>query len=97
MDKQAFLKKLCEYGIDTNIVCFNDSVKDDVFCVISNYEYTDVFYRERGCEYDMHRFLSQPEALQYLLNKILAISGICNKDNSFSAELTDSSTVQSSG
>lgn len=37
MDKQAFLKKLCEYGIDTNIVCFNDSVKDDVFCVINNY------------------------------------------------------------
>lgn len=39
MDKQAFLKKLCEYGIDTNIVCFNDSVKDDVFCVISTYEW----------------------------------------------------------
>ena len=39
MDKQAFLKKLCEYGMDTNIVCFNDSVKDDVFCVISNYEW----------------------------------------------------------
>lgn len=50
MDKQAFLKKLCEYGIDTNIVCFNDSVKDDVFCVINNYGYTDVFYRERACK-----------------------------------------------
>ena len=40
MDKPAFLKKLCEYGIDTNIVCFNDSAKDDVFCVINNYGYT---------------------------------------------------------
>ena len=47
MDKPAFLEKLCEYGIDTNIVCFNDSAKDDVFCVINNYGYTDVFYRER--------------------------------------------------
>ena len=93
MDKPAFLKKLCEYGIDTSIVCFNDSAKDDVFCVINNYGYTDVFYRERGCEYDRHRFLSQPEALQYLLNKILTISGICSKNNSFSDELTDSSTV----
>ena len=93
MDKPAFLKKLCEYGIDTNIVCFNDSAKDDVFCVINNHGYTDVFYRERGCEYDRHRFLSQPEALQYLLNKILTIAGICSKNNSFSDELTDSSTV----
>ena len=81
MDKPAFLKKLCEYGIDKNIVCFNDSAKDDVVCVIRNYGYTDVFYRERGCEYDRHRFLSQPEALQYLLNKILTISGICSNDN----------------
>ena len=93
MDKPVFLKKLCEYGIDTNIVCFNDSAKDDVFCVINNHGYTDVFYRERGCEYDRHRFLSQPEALQYLLNKILTIAGICSKNNSFSDELTDSSTV----
>ena len=75
MNKQQLMEQLIKYNIDTNIVCYNDTLRDDVFCVMDNYGGVDVFYRERGREFDFHRFTSESEALEYLLKKILLISG----------------------
>ncbi|MEG1886915.1 MAG: hypothetical protein RR177_02210 [Oscillospiraceae bacterium] len=75
MNKQDFFKSLSENNIDLENICFNDGVKDDVFCVRENYTCVEVFYRERGKEYDLQKFLSLSQALEYLLNKILKMTG----------------------
>lgn len=75
MDKNRFFEALSFYDIDPRIVCFDDYVSDDVFCVNKNYHTVEVFYRERGNVFGLHEFDSQPQALEYLLNQILQISG----------------------
>lgn len=75
MDKNIFIQLLNKHDIDPNIVCFNNTSKDDVFCVMDNYNTIDVFYRERGREFDVQKFSTQSEALEYLLKKVLTISG----------------------
>ena len=75
MNKNEFVEILIKYNIDPNIVCFNDKIKDDVFCVMDNYNAVDVFYRERGREFGLQKFSTQSDALEYLSNKILVMSG----------------------
>ena len=75
MNKNEFVEILIKYNIDPNIVCFNDKIKDDVFCFMDNYNAVDVFYRERGREFDLQKFSTQSDALEYLSNKILVMSG----------------------
>ena len=75
MNKQDFLKRLSENNISLENICFNDEVKDDVFCDRENYTCVEVFYRERGKEYDLQTFPTLSQALEYLLNKILKITG----------------------
>lgn len=76
MDKNNFVETLMFYGVDPDIVCFDDYVSDDVFCVNKNYNIVEVFYRERGNVFGLLEFNSQSQALEYLLNKILNMSGI---------------------
>lgn len=75
MNKQDFLKSLSQNNIGLENICFNDEVKDDVFCVRENYTCVEVFYRERGKEYDLQKFSTLSQALEYLLNKILKMTG----------------------
>lgn len=75
MNINEFIEILIKYNIDPNIVCFNDKIKDDVFCVMDNYNSVDVFYRERGREFELKNFSTQSDALEYLSNKILVMSG----------------------
>jgi hypothetical protein len=75
MNKHEFLKCLSENNISLENICFNDGFKDDVFCVRESYTYVEVFYRERGKEYDMQKFSTMSQALDYLLNKILKMTG----------------------
>lgn len=75
MNKQDFLKGLSEKNISPENICFNDEVKDDVFCVRENYACIEVFYRERGKEYGLQKFSTMSQALEYLYNKILKMTG----------------------
>ena len=75
MNIDQFIELLVNKGIDPNIVCFNDTIKDDVFCVMEQYHFVEVFYRERGRAFDMKKFKTQSEALLYLAEKILRVSG----------------------
>jgi len=79
MSKETFLEELDKYGISNSIVCFDDNVTDDVFCVINNYGTINVFYREKGAAFNLHSFNSMEKALEYLLKEILQISGISLK------------------
>ena len=65
-----FVDLLKENKIDTSIVHFENSVADGYY-VLKNYHRWEVFYRERGKDYDCIGFPSKSDALEYLLKKLL--------------------------
>lgn len=65
-----FVDLLNENKIDTSIVHFENSVADGYY-VLKNYHRWEVFYRERGKDYDCLGFPSESDALEYLLKKLL--------------------------
>ena len=65
-----FVDLLKENKIDTSIVHFENSVADGYY-VLKNYHRWEVFFRERGKDYDCIGFPSESDALEYLLNKLL--------------------------
>ena len=54
----------------TNIVNFENSVADGYY-VLKNYHRWEVFYRERGKDYDCVGFPSESDALIYLLERLI--------------------------
>lgn len=65
-----FVDLLKENKIDTGIVHFESSVADGYY-VLKNYHRWEVFYRERGKDYDCVGFPSESDALEYLLKKLV--------------------------
>ena len=65
-----FVDLLKENKIDTSIIHFENSVADGYY-VLKNYHRWEVFYRERGKDYDCIGFPSESDALEYLLKKLL--------------------------
>ena len=64
-----FVDLLKENKIDTSIVHFENSVADGYY-VLKNYHRWEVFYRERGKDYDCVGLPSESDALEYLLKKL---------------------------
>ena len=65
-----FVDLLKENKIDTSIVHFENSVADGYY-VLKHYHRWEVFYRERGKDYDCIGFSSESDALEYLLKKLV--------------------------
>ena len=65
-----FVDLLKENKIDTSIVHFENSVADGYY-VLKNQHRWEVFYRERGKDYDCIGFPSESDALEYLLKKLV--------------------------
>lgn len=78
MTRIEFTELLREHNIDENLVVFDDTVKDG-FCVRKNYFRYEVFFRERGEEYDCVGFPSESNALEYLFEKLCSIYANKNK------------------
>ena len=72
MTKTEFLELLKKYNINENLVVFDDAIKEG-YCVRNNYFRWEVFFRERGKEYDCVGFPSESNALQYLFDKLYSI------------------------
>ena len=72
MTRVEFLELLKKYNINESLVAFDDPVKDG-YCVKKNHFRWEVFFRERGKEYDCIGFPSESDALQYLLDKLYSI------------------------
>ena len=70
MTHVEFVDLLKENKIDTSIVHFENSVADGYY-VLKNYHRWEVFYRERGKDYDCIGFPTESDALEYLLKKLL--------------------------
>ena len=69
MTHSEFVDLLKENDMDTNIAHFENSVADGYY-VLKNYHRWEVFYRERGKDYDCVGFSSESDALEYLLVKL---------------------------
>lgn len=62
--------ELCESNsISANYIHFENSVADGYY-VLKNYHRWEVFYRERGKDYDCVGFPAESDALEYLLRKL---------------------------
>ena len=72
MTKTEFLDLLKKHNINEKFVVFDDDVKDG-YCVRKNHYRWEVFFRERGKEYDCIGFPSESNALQYLFEKLYSI------------------------
>ena len=70
MTYNEFVDLLRENNVDTNIVNFENSVADGYY-VLKNYHRWEVFYRERGKDFDCVGFPSESDALEYLLKKLV--------------------------
>lgn len=74
MTKTEFLELLEKNNININLVVFDDSIKDG-YCIRKNYFRWEVFFRERGNEFECIGFPSESDALQYLFDKLSRIYG----------------------
>ena len=70
MTYNEFVDLLRENNVDTNIVHFENSVADGYY-VLKNYHRWEVFYRERGNEYNCMGFPSESDALLYLSERLI--------------------------
>jgi hypothetical protein len=70
MTKEEFFKVIESKSISLNLVHFENSVADGYY-VLKSYHRWEVFYRERGKDYDCIGFPSESDALEYLLKKLL--------------------------
>ena len=72
MNKNEFIARLKENGIPQGIVSF-DSSTNDGYNIRKNKLHWETFIRERGKEYDCIGFPSESDALQHMLDKLVAI------------------------
>ncbi len=70
MTRIEFIELLKSNNIAPNIVHFENPVADGYY-VLKNYHRWEVFFRERGKDYDCVGFPSESDALEYLLKKIV--------------------------
>jgi len=69
MTKTEFLELYESRSISTNPIHFENSAADGYY-VLKNYHRWEVFFRERGKDYDCVGFPSESNALEYLLKKL---------------------------
>ena len=72
MTKTEFLELLKKHNINTNLVVFDDPIKEG-YCIKKRGFRWEVFFRERGKEYEPLGFPSESNALQYLFEKLFSI------------------------
>ena len=75
MNRNEFFGILQKNNISARIICFDDNIKDEVFCLQKNYSTWEIFFRERGKKYDYAEFSNESDALTELLNRILKTYG----------------------
>ncbi len=70
MTKAAFHALLIEHNISTNLVHFENSTQDGFYMLNNHFRY-EVFFRERGKDYNCVGFPSESDALSYLADKLI--------------------------
>lgn len=71
MTKTEFLELCKSNNTSTNLIHFENSVADGYY-ILQNHHRFEVFYRERGKDYDCVGFPSESDALIYLSERLFA-------------------------
>ena len=72
MNRNEFITRLIENGISPEIVSF-DSSTNDGYNIRKNKLHWETLIRERGKEHDCMGFPSESDALQHMLDELVAI------------------------
>lgn len=72
MTKTEFLELLKSRTIDEHLVVFDDAMQDG-YCIRKNHSRWEMFFRERGKEYEVIGFPSESDALMQLYKKLCDI------------------------
>ena len=70
MTKKEFFEAIESKSISPDLVYFENSVADGYY-VLKNYHRWEVFFRERGTDYECMGFPSESDALNYLAEKLI--------------------------
>ena len=70
MTKEEFFEVIESKSVSSNLVHFENSVADGYY-VLKNYHRWEVFFRERGTDYECMGFPSESDALNYLADKLI--------------------------
>lgn len=70
MTRIDFIEVLENSNIPANFVHFQNSVEDGYY-ILKNHHRWEVFFRERGKDYNCVGFPSESDALNYLLDKLM--------------------------
>ena len=71
MTRSEFMEFLIEHNINKDLICFDNEIHDDAFCIRNQGDRWIVFYFERGAEFHHHSFSSESDALIYLMQKMM--------------------------
>lgn len=71
MTRTEFLQELEDHNIDKSGIIFDPSPLDEGYCVRKNYYRWEVFWRERGQNYEVLGFPSESDALQHMLHRLI--------------------------
>ena len=75
MTKDVFIQELKKLGFDFSFICWEPSpARDGVYHIYKNYYRWEVYYQERGNEYEKMGFVNESEALDYLFGKLMDLS-----------------------
>ena len=77
MTEKEFRRKVKEEDISSNIYSI-DQLKEDAICTRDYHGIWEVFYFERGREYDKKMFYSENEAYSYFYDKVKNLH-LCHK------------------
>lgn len=70
MTRAEFLELCRSSNISTDLIHFENSVAEGYY-VLKNYHRWEVFYRERGKDYECIGFPSESDAFIYLADKLI--------------------------
>lgn len=70
MTKQEFINSIVKHGINPNTISFNDGLKEG-YGIRKVYWRWEIYYRERGKEYDVRGYPSESDALINLLEELV--------------------------
>lgn len=79
MKYYEFLEKVKQNNLSEKMYCINNVIADDVYCITNNYNKWEVFYRERGQEFEKEIFRNEEDAWENLLNRLLETVRIADK------------------
>ena len=82
MDRNEFWEYLRQNQIDPEMVSFDNSIAEGDI-IQKKGPYWVISYKERGIEFNLHAFLTESEALEYELNRLVEYYEIINNPDNY--------------